>query len=84
MCFHLFIAAFCCGNGLFLRAQEVRATMGGRVTDEQGAVVPNAAVTVVSEDTNVKQQTRTNNQGLWTAQFRVPGHYRFVLNASEF
>ncbi|MBV9443108.1 MAG: carboxypeptidase regulatory-like domain-containing protein [Acidobacteriaceae bacterium] len=84
MCFHLFIAAFCCGNGLFLRAQEVRATMGGRVTDEQGAVVPNAAVTVVSEDTNVKQQTRTNNQGLWTVQFLVPGHYRFVVNASGF
>jgi hypothetical protein len=35
-------------------AQEVRATIGGRVTDPQGSAVPGAAVTLVSEDTNVK------------------------------
>jgi hypothetical protein len=31
-----------------LNAQEVRATLGGRVTDSQGVVVPNAAVAVIS------------------------------------
>ena len=46
-------------------AQDVRATLGGRVTDVQGAAVPNAAVMVVSDDTAVKRETRTNDQGNW-------------------
>ncbi len=65
-------------------AQEVRATIGGRVTDPAGGVVPNAAITVVSDDTGVKQQTHTNNDGNWTVQFLLPGHYHFSVAASGF
>jgi hypothetical protein len=46
-----------------LRTQEVRATLGGRVTDAQGAVVRNAEIEVKSLDTNVVQHTHTNSQG---------------------
>lgn len=65
-------------------AQEVRATIGGRVTDAQGAVVPGASVTVTSDDTSVKQDTRTNSQGNWTVQFLLPGHYHFTVTAPGF
>ena len=56
-------------------AQGARATLGGRVTDAQGAVVPGADVTVTSDETDVKQTTKTNEQGNWIVQFLVPAHY---------
>src|SRR5690348_1197741 len=60
-------------------AQDARATIGGRVSDAQGAAVPNASVEVTSEDTAVKQTTVTNEQGNWTVQFLLPGRYRFTI-----
>jgi hypothetical protein len=65
-------------------AQEVRAAIGGRVTDPQGSVVAGAAVTVISEDTGVKFETRTNTLGIWTIEFLIPAHYRFTISAAGF
>ena len=65
-------------------AQEVRATLGGRVMDAQGAMVPGAAVMVVSDDTAVVQRTKTNPQGNWVVEFLLPGHYRFTVAAAGF
>jgi hypothetical protein len=65
-------------------SQEARATIGGRVTDAQGAVVPDAAVVVVADDTGLKQESRTNSQGNWTVQFLLPGPYRFTIAAPGF
>lgn len=65
-------------------AQQVRATLGGRVTDPQGNVISNANVDVISDDTNVVRQTRTNDQGNWQVQFLLPGQYHFNITASGF
>ncbi|MEO8372055.1 MAG: carboxypeptidase regulatory-like domain-containing protein, partial [Candidatus Solibacter sp.] len=67
-----------------LHAQSSRAALGGRVTDAQGAVVPNAEISVVSEDTAVKQTTKTNESGNWTVQFLVPARYSFIVSAAGF
>jgi hypothetical protein len=75
-CFLLAAAVSC--------AQEVRATMGGKVTDAQGALVPGATIVVVSDDTNVRTETKTNGQGNWILQFLLPGHYRFSVAAPGF
>ncbi|HEV3201494.1 MAG TPA: carboxypeptidase-like regulatory domain-containing protein, partial [Bryobacteraceae bacterium] len=64
--------------------QGSRATLGGRVMDGQGAVVPNATVVVTSDETGVKQTTKTNGQGNWTVQFLVPGTYSFSVVSSGF
>ncbi len=64
--------------------QEVRATIGGRVTDVQGAVVPGAAVTVVSDETGVERRTHTNGQGNWIVQFLLPGRYHVSVGAPAF
>lgn len=64
--------------------QESRATMSGRVTDPQSAVVPNAEVVVRSDDTAVEQITRTNSQGNWTVRFLIPGNYSFHVTAPGF
>src|ERR1017187_10749845 len=82
----LTLACLCAGWVLTenAQAQEVRATIGGRVMDAQAALVPNAAVVVVNEDNNVRKLTKTNNQGVWAVEFLLPGHYRFTIGAAGF
>src|SRR5258706_300198 len=65
-------------------AQETRATLGGKVTDAQSAIVPNAEVVVTSDDTGVKQRTKTNGQENWAIDFLLPGHYSFSVTARGF
>jgi hypothetical protein len=65
-------------------SQEARATIGGRVTDPQGSVVPDAEVIVTSDATGVEQRTRTNDQGNWIVRFLVPGNYSFSVTAPGF
>ena len=84
LCTCFLIATLWCPHATVLQGQEVRATIGGRVTDPAGAVVPNATVVVVSDDTGVKQQTQTNNDGNWIVQFLLPGHYHFTVTATGF
>ena len=45
-----------------------QATVGGRVTDPQGAVVPGATVTARQTETNLTAETVTDNEG----RFRFP------------
>ncbi|MGI8746669.1 MAG: carboxypeptidase regulatory-like domain-containing protein [Bryobacteraceae bacterium] len=78
------LLALCCAGGSLSFSQEARATLGGRVTDPQGAVVPQATVSVVSVETGVSQETRANAQGNWTVQFLLPGHYYFTVAAPGF
>ena len=73
-----------CATGMVGLCQDVRASLGGRVTDAQGAAVPRARVIVTSGDTGVKQQTQTNGQGNWTVQFLKPGAYEFSIAATGF
>src|SRR5258708_39183206 len=80
----LVLLAAGCFSAAMLHAQEVRATMGGRVIDAQGGVVPSATVLVVSDDTEVKQQTSTNPQGNWIVQFLLPGRYHLSVTAPGF
>ena len=77
-------AALCLCGSIKASAQEARAKLGGRVTDPQGYVVPNAIVTVTSNDTGVRYQTQTNTQGNWIVEFLLPGPYRFTVKAPGF
>jgi hypothetical protein len=76
--------------GLFLVAggwaygQDVRASLGGRVTDPQGAIIPNATVTVTADETGVVQTTNTNSSGDWIVLTLLPGHYHFEVKAPGF
>src|SRR5215472_14408457 len=46
-----------------LSAQESRATLEGRITDQQGAVVPKASIEVISQETEIRQRTTSNAEG---------------------
>src|SRR5260370_426557 len=67
-----------------LSAQTAAASLSGYVTDPSGAVVTNAAVQVVNEETNVSQTTRSNDSGLYSFPSLPPGHYRMSVKAAGF
>jgi len=81
----LFLATTVCSlNVTIVSAQESRGTLHGQVTDPQRAVIPGAGVSVISEDTGVKQETTTNGQGNWIVPFLNPGIYTVTVSLSGF
>jgi hypothetical protein len=64
--------------------QTQTATLSGRITDEQGLVVPGARVEVTNVDTNLTTATRTNRDGLYVVPDLLPGHYRLAVKKPGF
>lgn len=64
--------------------QESRATIGGKVTDQQGTVIQQAAVMVVAEATHVVQTTTTNDTGDWKIRDLLPGRYDLQITVPGF
>jgi len=60
------------------------ATLSGTVTDPSGAVVPNAAVSIVSLGTGVERSTVSDGAGYFTAPSLQPGDYSVTVNAAGF
>jgi protocatechuate 3,4-dioxygenase beta subunit len=60
-----------------VRAQETvnSASVSGRVTDPQGAVVPGALVTARQVDTNVARETITDGEGRFRFPYLKVGRY---------
>ena len=78
----LFVACLC---PVILRGQATElGLIGGRVTDAQGGVVPNAAVKVVNTRTSVERGLTTDSQGVFSARSLVPGTYRVEVSAASF
>ena len=69
----LAIFLFCATSGA-ASAQTV-GSITGEVTDASGAVVADAAVTVVSAQTNTSRNTVTNTSGLYSVPELTPGIY---------
>ncbi len=81
----IFIAVLtiACGAAITL-AQEFRGSITGRVTDNSGAAVANATVTVTNMATNVSSATTTNESGDYTALYLIPGSYAITVEAAGF
>lgn len=60
------------------------ASLTGRVTDQTGAVVPGAAVSVTSDSSGVKTSVKTNNEGLYSVSALLPGTYTVVVSKDGF
>ena len=58
--------------------------ISGTVTDNTGAAVPNAAVTIIDTDTGISRDVRANGQGEYLAQFLQPGHYEVIATSQGF
>ena len=57
------------------------ATLTGTVTDELGAVIPNAQVAAINQDTNLRRTTTTDATGNYQIPFLPSGTYRVEVEA---
>lgn len=56
----------------------------GTVTDQSGAVIPHAKITVHNQDTGVNLTTLTTGAGIYTVPYLAPGHYTVSAEATGF
>src|SRR5438105_2348097 len=65
-------------------AQGVRATIVGRVTDDTGAVVPGASITITNIGTNDSRSVIVNDNGEYAIPQLAPGQYTLTAEYTGF
>ncbi len=65
-------------------AQDSRGTIGGRVADSQGGVLPGATVTIANTATNSTSVVITGEGGTFTAPFLISGNYKVTVELAGF
>jgi hypothetical protein len=65
-------------------AQNPTGSIRGTATDEQGAVIQKATVTVTSKATGEVRKVTTNEEGVYTVDNLLPGDYEVKVEASGF
>ena len=63
-----------CVSSLF--AQDPRGTLAGRVTDSSDAAIPGVEVRATNAATGVSASARTNESGIYSIPYLLPGTYR--------
>ena len=76
LCFALLITAN-------VAAQQTRGTLRGLITDELGAAIVGANVTL-TDGTGVQKRTVTNNEGVYTFAGLTLGSYKIQANSPGF
>ncbi len=65
------------------RAQDT-GLISGTVTDQSGAVIPNASITVTNKTTGAVRTITANNEGLYSAPSLVAGDYEVRVEVQGF
>jgi hypothetical protein len=65
-------------------AQNNYGTVRGRVTDDSGAVIPDAQVILTNDGTEIARFTRTNQAGDYFFTAVEPGTYTVLISAANF
>ena len=82
------LAVFVLLSGLVLltpvQAQVLYGTVVGDVTDQSGAVVPNAAVTITNTATGVTRDSKTDDGGRYSIGNALPGTYDLKVTVAGF
>lgn len=63
---------------------QFRAGIQGVVTDNSGAVVPGASVTLTNKETNQSQQTQSSDEGFYRFAGLAPGLYTITVEKADF
>ncbi len=76
---------FVCSFGSPLLAQQSStATLRGQVTDQSGAVIVGAKVTITQKDIGTQRQVVTNSDGFYVFASLSPGKYEVKIQATSF
>ena len=65
-------------------AQTISGSIAGRVVDAQGAVVPNASVTVTEPSKNLRVSSKTSAGGDFLVPGLLPGTYSIMVESNGF
>src|SRR2546430_1268449 len=65
-------------------AQESRGSLTGKVSDQNGAILPGATVVIKNVDTNITSTGTTNEEGSYTFPLLPPGSYSLTVTATGF
>ena len=82
--FLLFVTALVLLLSIPASAQRTTGTLRGQVLDPQGAVVPNAPVTVTNQETGVTVKITTTSAGTYSVPSLIPGQYKVTVEAKGF
>lgn len=67
-----------------LTGQGTSASLSGRVTDAQRAVITSASVTLISHSTNLRSETTSNSEGIYHLAGVAPGEYALTVKKPGF
>ena len=81
-CFAAFALVFLCAS--LAVAQDYRGKVQGAITDENGAAVPGAHVTLRNINTGVEVARETNDDGRYVCDFVEPGEYMVLVEHTGF
>lgn len=65
-------------------SQTSRGTISGTITDQGGAVLPNAAITIIEKSTGATRETTANSSGLYRFEAVLLGDYTVKVKTSGF
>src|SRR5947209_19770441 len=80
----LALAATLLAMAIAATAQTPSASVTGRVTDPTGAVIPGVTIKVTNLDTNIVQNSSSNEVGDFTIPYLNPGRYTLETTAAGF
>src|SRR5216684_7511069 len=66
------------------KAQVAGATLSGTVTDQSGAVIPQASISVKNIDTGITRTSVTSAAGFYSVPNLLPGSYEVRTSAQGF
>src|SRR5258706_10621382 len=78
------VGSLVCVTPLLASAQQGTGEIAGKVTDEQGAVLPGVAIVVTNEETGVFRDVVSGPAGTYFASQLVPGSYRISAKLQGF
>lgn len=82
--FAILILLFLVAGNKHALAQTTTATLSGNVTDDTGAVLPNAHAVVMNTDTGVQRTVSTDEKGFFRVAELPPGPYQVNVSLAGF
>src|SRR5262245_65624729 len=78
----LFLSVLVSAAGTTALSQTAQVT--GRVSDQSGAVVPGAQITLTNTATGINRESVSNDEGYFTIPLVQPGEYRIAVKKGGF